>query len=199
LLPARRPPAVVRNTCLAEKRRHGRAGRRIGLPPRGARPAPRPVPRGREHAVPPDRPTGHPAIDAAQPAARTRSMSSIVELTKDSFQEAITPDSTLIVDFWAPWCGPCRGFAPVFEQAAEQHPDVTFAKVNTDVEQELAGALGIRSIPTLMVFREQVLLFSQPGALSAGQLQELLEKIKAVDMEKVHQEIAAAKDGGAGE
>ncbi|GAB1579435.1 thioredoxin [Bordetella petrii] len=126
-------------------------------------------------------------------------MSSIVELTKDSFQEAITPDSTLIVDFWAPWCGPCRGFAPVFEQAAEQHPDVTFAKVNTDVEQELAGALGIRSIPTLMVFREQVLLFSQPGALSAGQLQELLEKIKAVDMEKVHQEIAAAKEGGAGE
>ncbi|MBO9357502.1 thioredoxin [Bordetella petrii] len=122
-------------------------------------------------------------------------MSSIVELTKDSFQEAIKPDNTLIVDFWAPWCGPCRGFAPVFEQAAGQNPDVTFAKVNTDVEQELAGALGIRSIPTLMVFREQVLLFSQPGALSAGQLDELLEKIKAVDMEKVHQEIAAAQDG----
>jgi len=122
-------------------------------------------------------------------------MSSIVELTKDSFQEAIKPDNTLIVDFWAPWCGPCRGFAPVFEQAAEQNPDVTFAKVNTDVEQELAGALGIRSIPTLMVFREQVLLFSQPGALSAGQLGELLEKIKAVDMAKVHQEIAAAQDG----
>lgn len=122
-------------------------------------------------------------------------MSSVVELTKDSFQEAISPDSTLIVDFWAPWCGPCKGFAPVFEQAADQHPDVTFAKVNTDVEQELAGALGIRSIPTLMVFREQVLLFSQPGALSAGQLGELLEKIKAVDMEKVHQEIAAAQDG----
>ena len=80
---------------------------------------------------------------------------SIVELTKDSFQDAITPDGTLIVDFWAPWCGPCRGFAPVFEQAATEHPDVTFAKVNTDVEQELAGALGIRSIPTLMVFREK--------------------------------------------
>lgn len=120
---------------------------------------------------------------------------SIVELTKDSFQEAITPDGTLIVDFWAPWCGPCRGFAPVFEQAAAEHPDVTFAKVNTDVEQELAGALGIRSIPTLMVFREKVLLFSQPGALSGGQLNELLAKIKEVDMEKVHQEIAAAQDG----
>jgi len=119
---------------------------------------------------------------------------SIVELTKDSFQEAITPDGTLIVDFWAPWCGPCRGFAPVFEQAATEHPDVTFAKVNTDVEQELAGALGIRSIPTLMVFREKVLLFSQPGALSGGQLNELLAKIKEVDMEKVHQEIAAAQD-----
>ncbi|MCD0504843.1 thioredoxin [Bordetella petrii] len=120
----------------------------------------------------------------------------IVELTKDSFQEAITPGNTLIVDFWAPWCGPCKGFAPVFEQAAAQHPDVTFAKVNTDVEQELAGALGIRSIPTLMVFREQVLLFSQPGALSAGQLGELLEKIKAVDMAQVHKEIADAQEGG---
>lgn len=117
---------------------------------------------------------------------------SIVELNKDSFQEAIKPEGTLIVDFWAPWCGPCRGFAPVFEKAAGEHPDVTFAKVNTDVEQELAGALGIRSIPTLMVFREQVLLFSQPGALSAGQLNELLTKVKDLDMEKVHQDIADA-------
>ncbi|CAM3997630.1 thioredoxin [Bordetella muralis] len=123
-------------------------------------------------------------------------MSNLIELTQASFQESITPDNTVIVDFWAPWCGPCRGFAPVFEQAAEQHPDVTFAKVNTDVEQELAGALGIRSIPTLMVFREQVLLFSQPGALSAGQLGELLEKVKGLDMEKVHQDIAAAQDAG---
>ena len=94
---------------------------------------------------------------------------SIVELTKDSFQDAITPDGTLIVDFWAPWCGPCRGFAPVFEQAATEHPDVTFAKVNTDVEQELAGALGIRSIPHPDGVPRKVLLFSQPGA-SGGQL-----------------------------
>ncbi|AZY49317.1 thioredoxin [Bordetella avium] len=124
---------------------------------------------------------------------------SIVELSKDSFQEAIKPDGTLIIDFWAPWCGPCRGFAPVFEQAAEKHPDVTFAKVNTDVEQELAGALGIRSIPTLMVFREKVLLFSQAGALSAGQLEELLTKVKEVDMAQVHRDIAQAREKPEGE
>ncbi len=118
---------------------------------------------------------------------------SLVELTKDTFQESITPDGTLIVDFWAPWCGPCRNFAPVFESAAEKHPDITFAKINTEEQQELAGALGIRSIPTLMVFREQVLLFSQPGALSAGQFEELIGKIKEVDMEQVHKEVAAAQ------
>ncbi|HEY0297233.1 MAG TPA: thioredoxin [Bordetella sp.] len=125
---------------------------------------------------------------------------SIVELTQDTFQQAVEkPDGTLIVDFWAPWCGPCRGFAPVFEKAAEAHPDITFGKINTDVEQELAGTLGIRSIPTLMVFREQVLLFSQPGALSAGQLNELLAQVKDVDMAQVHQEIAEARAKGDGQ
>jgi thioredoxin 2 len=124
---------------------------------------------------------------------------SLVELTEETFQESITPDGTVIVDFWAPWCGPCRGFAPVFEKAAEDHPNITFAKVNTDENQQLSGSLGIRSIPTLMVFREQVLLFSQPGALSGGQLNELIGKINALDMKQVHAEIAAAKENAAGD
>lgn len=116
---------------------------------------------------------------------------STIDLNKNTFQEAIQNSQPLIVDFWAPWCGPCRNFAPVFEQAAKQHSDITFAKVNTEDQQELATGMGIRSIPTLMVFREQVLLFSQPGALSSNQLEELITQIKAVDMEQVHADIAA--------
>lgn len=114
----------------------------------------------------------------------------IIELTKETFQDAIQGDQTLIIDFWAPWCGPCRNFAPVFEKAAEQHNDVTFAKINTEEQEELAGAMQIRSIPTLMVFREQVMLFNQAGALSAGQLEELITQVKALDMAQIHAEIA---------
>ncbi len=115
---------------------------------------------------------------------------STIELTQDTFQGAVEGDKPLIIDFWAPWCGPCRNFAPIFEQAAAQHSDITFAKVNTEDQQELATGMGIRSIPTLMVFREQVLLFSQPGALSSNQLEELITQVKAIDMEQVHADIA---------
>ncbi len=119
---------------------------------------------------------------------------SIVELNEATFQAAVEDGKPLIIDFWAPWCGPCRQFAPVFDAAAAKHPDVTFAKVNTEEEQELSAALRIRSIPTLMVFRERVLLFSQAGALSAAQLDDLIEQVQSVDMEKVHAEIAAQQD-----
>ena len=120
---------------------------------------------------------------------------STIDLDKDSFQSAIEAGTTLIVDFWAPWCGPCRNFAPVFDKASEDHTDITFAKVNTEEQQELAGALNIRSIPTLMVFREQVLLFSQAGALSSSQLEELITQVKGLDMKQVHAEIAAQNNG----
>ena len=113
-----------------------------------------------------------------------------VELTKENFEQVVTANPMVVVDFWAPWCGPCKGFAPVFEGASEQHQDVVFAKVNTDDEQEIAAAFSIRSIPTLMVFRERVLLFQQAGALPASALQQVLEQTKALDMAQVHKEIA---------
>ena len=113
-----------------------------------------------------------------------------VELTKDNFEQTVNGNPIVIVDFWAPWCGPCRGFAPVFEKASELHPDVVFAKVNSDEQQELAGAFNIRSIPTLMVFRENVILFQQAGALPGQALEQVLTQAKSLDMAKVHQEIA---------
>jgi thioredoxin 1 len=113
-----------------------------------------------------------------------------IELTKDNFEQTVNGNPIVIVDFWAPWCGPCRGFAPVFEKASEAHPDVVFAKVNSDEQQELAGAFNIRSIPTLMVFREKVILFQQAGALPGQALDQVLTQAKALDMAKVHQEIA---------
>ena len=121
-----------------------------------------------------------------------------VELTKDNFEKVVTESPIVIVDFWAPWCGPCRGFAPVYEKAAESHADVVFGKVNTDQEQELAGAFNIRSIPTLMVFREKVVLFQQAGALPASALEQVIAQTKSLDMAKVHQEIAEREAQGSG-
>ena len=116
---------------------------------------------------------------------------STVELTKENFEATIQNHPIILVDFWAPWCGPCRAFAPVYEAASEKHPDVVFAKVNTEEQQELAGAFQIRSIPTLMLFREQIILFSQPGTLPASALDEILAKARTLDMDKVRQDIAA--------
>jgi thioredoxin 1 len=113
-----------------------------------------------------------------------------VELTKENFEQTVLDNDTVFVDFWAEWCGPCRSFAPTFEAASEEHEDVVFGKVNTELEQELAGYFQIRSIPTLMVFRENVILFSQPGALPAAALDDLIGQVKAVDMEDVHRQIA---------
>ncbi len=113
-----------------------------------------------------------------------------MDLTKDNFEQTVNGGKMVIIDFWAPWCGPCKGFAPVFEKASETHADVVFGKVNTDEEQELAGAFGIRSIPTLMVFREKVILFQQAGALPGNALDQVIAQAKTLDMAKVHQEIA---------
>ena len=114
-----------------------------------------------------------------------------VELTKENFEQTVNGHPMVVVDFWAPWCGPCRGFAPVFEKASETHPDVVFGKINSDEQQELAAAFNIRSIPTLMVFREKVILFQQAGALPGQALDQVLTQAKALDMSKVHAEIAS--------
>ena len=113
-----------------------------------------------------------------------------IDLNKDNFEETVTGNDMVIIDFWAPWCGPCKSFAPTYEEISEKHTDIVFAKVNTEVEMELAGYFQIRSIPTLMVFREQVVIFSQPGALPASGLESLIEQVKALDMAEVHKQIA---------
>ncbi len=121
----------------------------------------------------------------------------VIDLTKDNFESTLNSHDVLIVDFWAPWCAPCKAFAPVFEAAAERHAGVVFAKVDTEAQPELAGYFQIRSIPTLMVFREQVILYSEAGSLPANALDSLLEQVMGIDMEQVHKDIAAQQTGQA--
>ena len=114
-----------------------------------------------------------------------------IDTTEKTFDQTITDNSIVLVDFWAAWCGPCRMFAPTFTAASEKHPDIVFAKVDTEAEQSLAAAAGIRSIPTLMAFRDKVLVFSQPGALNASSLEEVITAVRNLDMDEVHASIAA--------
>ena len=118
-----------------------------------------------------------------------------LELNADNFQETITSNANVIIDFWAPWCAPCRGFAPTFEAVSEKHPDIVFAKVNTEEQQEIAGSFNIRSIPTLMVFRDQIIIYSEAGALSPPAFDQLIEQAIALDMDKVREEIAGQQGG----
>jgi thioredoxin len=113
-----------------------------------------------------------------------------IALTKDNFEQVVNGNDMVLVDFWAPWCGPCKGFAPVFEASSEKHADIVFGKVNTDEEQDLAASFNIRSIPTLMFFREKVILFSQAGALPGSALEQVITQGRDLDMGLVHKEIA---------
>ncbi len=114
----------------------------------------------------------------------------VLELNKDNFDNTIQKNNIVILDFWAPWCGPCKQFAPTYDEVSEKFSDVVFAKINTEYEQELAGQYQIRSIPTLMIFRDQIAIFSQPGAMSGSDLEAVVKKAQELDMDKVREEVA---------
>ena len=118
-----------------------------------------------------------------------------IEVTQENFNQVVSDNGMVIVDFWAPWCGPCRSFAPAYEAASEKHPDIVFAKVNTEEQQALAGYFQIRSIPTLMIFRDKIIIFAQPGALPPAALDQVIEKAKALDMDEVRREIEKEQAG----
>jgi len=119
-----------------------------------------------------------------------------LELNSDNFQQTINNNATVIVDFWAPWCAPCRAFAPTFEAASEKRSDIIFAKVNTEAQQEIAAAFSIRSIPTLMVFRDQIIIYAEPGSLPATAFDGLIDQVMALDMDTVRAQIAEQEEAG---
>ena len=121
----------------------------------------------------------------------------VIELTKENFEETIMNNDIVFIDFWAPWCGPCKSFAPIYEEVAEKTDGVVFAKINTEEEQELGAHFQIRSIPTLMIFREQIVLYAEAGMLPAAALTEIVEKVKSLDMDQVRKDIQAEQEQNA--